>query len=482
LSGVDDSAEFDLLDLISVLRARWLLIAGFVLAISAAAIAYALLARPVYRSTLVMISASAERSSLGGALASTLGSLGGLGSLAGLNIGNDAAVEEALAVLRSRRFGESFINDLDLMPRFFASEWDAEHQKLRLQSGLDRPTELVRVEGRVKVPGEYPLEPGVTLSALLRAGGILDASAFGGKAELARFEVGGDATRQTELLEIDLASVLRGDPTAGVALRPFDYLLIKETPKWTDQESVTLRGEVKVPGMYPIRRGETLHQVIDRAGGLTAYSFPQDSAFTRVKLREREQRQLDMLRDRLPSDLASMALQTAAVNQAGASQALGSSGDSLLDQIQTAQAVGRLVIDLPGLLEAEAGSAKDIVMRNGALLVVPKIKQEVTVIGEVQSSTSHLYTVSLRTDDYIALSGGTTRRADSGRTYVVRAEGSVVAKGGSMFRRSKGAAIQPAHTIVVPFDAERRPPLPFWTSVTQILYNLAISVAAINSF
>jgi polysaccharide biosynthesis/export protein len=354
--------------------------------------------------------------------------------------------------------------------------------ELRLQSGLDRPTELVRIEGRVKVPGEYPLEPGMTVSSLLRAGGNLDASAFGGKAELARYEVGGDGTRQTELVAIDLASVLRGDPAADVTLRPFDYLLIKETPNWTDQESVTLLGEVKFPGTYPVRRGETLHQVLDRAGGLTAYAFPQGSAFTRVELREREQKQLDMLRERLRSDLASMALQAAAVNQAGASQALGASSDSLLNQIQTAKAVGRLVIDLPGLLEEDAGSTKDIVLRNGDLLVVPKLKQEVTVIGEVQSNTSHLYTAALRTNDYVALSGGTTRRADSGRTYVVRADGSVVAQGGSMFSRSQGAAIQPGDTIVVPFDAERLPPLPFWTSVTQILYNLAISVAAVNSF
>jgi hypothetical protein len=37
-------------------------------------------------------------------------------------------------------------------------------------------------------------------------------------------------------------------------------------------------------------------------------------------------------------------------------------------------------------------------------------------------------------------------------------------------------------TIVVPLDTERLPPLPLWQAVTQILYNVAISVAAINSF
>jgi uncharacterized protein involved in exopolysaccharide biosynthesis len=123
-----DIEEFDFLDLLDLLRARWLLIAGFVLAVCVLAIGYVVFARPVYRSTVVLISTSSERNGLGGALASTLGSLGGLGTLAGLNIGNDSSVEEALAVLRSRRFGESFINDFNLMPRFFAPDWDEQRK------------------------------------------------------------------------------------------------------------------------------------------------------------------------------------------------------------------------------------------------------------------------------------------------------------------------------------------------------------------
>jgi polysaccharide biosynthesis/export protein len=157
------------------------------------------------------------------------------------------------------------------------------------------------------------------VSDLLRAGGNLQAAAFGTKAELARYEVTQDATRQTELIDVDLAAVLRGDSAANVTLRPFDYLLIKETPNWTDQESVKLSGEVQFPGTYPIRRGETLYQVIERAGGLTSRAFVKGSAFTRVELKEREQKQLDLLADRMQSDLAVLSLQAAAANQAGAS-------------------------------------------------------------------------------------------------------------------------------------------------------------------
>jgi len=154
----------------------------------------------------------------------------------------------------------------------------------------------------------------------------------------------------------------------------------------------------------------------------------------------------------------------------------------LLVQIRTSQAVGRLVIDLPRTMRATPGSGADVILRDGDRLIVPKFQQEVTVIGEVQTATSHLYRPELGREDYIALSGGVTRRADRDHTYVVRADGSVVAnEGGRWFSRT-ATDIHPGDTIVVPLDTERLPALPFWQAVTSIIYNLAISAAAVNSF
>ncbi len=114
--------------------------------------------------------------------------------------------------------------------------------------------------------------------------------------------------------------------------------------------------------------------------------------------------------------------------------------------------------------------------------MVPRYQQEVTVIGEVQSLTSHLYRADLTRADYIGLSGGMTRHADASKIYVVRANGSVVANTGGFFRiKSDDVKIHPGDTIVVPLDTEHLPPLPMWQAITQILYNIAVSVAAVHT-
>src|SRR5438552_2272958 len=127
---------------------------------------------------------------------------------------------------------------------------------------------------------------------------------------------------------------------------------------------------------------------------------------------------------RLTSRRFCAALQAVGLNAAGAGGAAGaaaaggpagggsalSAGHSLLTQLRESRAIGRLVINLPRLLRSPIGSASDVIVRDGDELLVPKFQQEVTVIGEVQTVTSHLYRPGLSRDDYVALSGGATVR------------------------------------------------------------------------
>jgi len=352
--------------------------------------------------------------------------------------------------------------------------------ELKLQSNQSAPAQVVSVTGRVRAAGDYPLEPGMKVSDLVRAGGSLDDAAYGGVAELSRYVIENGQARRTQLISIDLAAAMRGDPSADLALQPADGLYIKEISGWSSQDQVTLRGEVRFPGTYPIKRGESLRSVIDRAGGLTDLAFVEGSVFTRELLRQREQQEIDRLTDRMQNELVMVSLMEARGNQPGAAQTF-SVGQSLLGQLKAARAVGRLVINLADAINASAGSANDVVLMNGDTLVIPRQSQEVTVIGEVQNVTSHFFKPGLTRDDYIRLSGGMTRMADSRHTYVVRANGSVVAGTGRWTRAGASIAIRPGDTIVVPLDAERQPALPLWLSVTTILYNIAIAVAAVHT-
>jgi protein involved in polysaccharide export with SLBB domain len=357
--------------------------------------------------------------------------------------------------------------------------------ELRLQSTPDRPTQVVGIGGSVKAPGQYPLEPGMTVRDLIRAGGGLAESAYGGQAEITRYQVVNGERRQTDLVTIDLARVMAGDASANSALLPYDVLLIKELPDWSELERVTLQGEVRFPGTYPIKRGETLHQVLDRAGGVTDLAFVDGSVFTRKDLRERESTQLRVLTERMQRDLAILALQSSQSSPQAAAQATAtmSSGQTLLADLQRAQAVGRLVIDLEKVLGSPEGSSADIILKDGDDLVVPKRTQEVTVIGEVPNATSHVWDRNRTLDDYIRQSGGATNQADEKAIYIIRANGSVVTSGGnSWFSRGGTEDVRPGDTIVVPLDVDRMRPLPLWTAVTTIIYNLAVAVAAVNSF
>lgn len=356
---------------------------------------------------------------------------------------------------------------------------------LRLQAVHGEPAQEVTVGGMVRAPGVYPLEPGMRVSDLIRAGANLTDAAYALDAEITRYAFDSTGLRTVEVEDVNLSAVLAGDEAADILLRPFDYLHVKEIARWKERGTVEIAGEVRFPGTYPIEQGETLGQLIERAGGLTPFAFPTGSVFLREDLREREREQLQRLANRLERDLLSLSLQATrsgvGATAAGAESSV-SIGQSLLDQLRQAEPLGRLVIDLPAVIADRRG--RDVILRDGDTLFVPSLTQEVTVIGEVQYSTSHIHRDELARDDYLALSGGLTANADEERIYIVRANGAVVATGGSSkwFRRTGARDVLAGDTIVVPIDVDRVPTLALWQSATSILYNLAIAAAAVGSF
>ena len=356
--------------------------------------------------------------------------------------------------------------DLELLPRDEVFVFPQGVTRRHLVDGN------VSVLGGVTLPGSYPLVKGMRVSDLIRASGGLGRSADGTEAELARYveKEGG-----WKNIEVDLAGVLSGHAAADIRLRGGDELTVK-IRSTVERRTVIVTGRVRFPGRYYIGRGERLSSVLRRVGGLTDNAFPLGAIFLRTDLQRREQENLQRVADRFEMELASVALGSEEGIQRFAT------GQALLNRLRSTEATGRLVIDLPAIIAGDG--EKDIILQQGDHLLVPETPQEVSVVGEVQRSSAHLYIGDLDRDDYIRLSGGLTDKADAARIYIVRANGGVVAEATSsrFFYRSNGVAtIQPGDSIIVPLDAEYVEPVRIWTLVAELVQSFAVSAAAINA-
>lgn len=346
-------------------------------------------------------------------------------------------------------------------------------ESLERQATSDSPEKIVVISGYVRHPGRYPLEDDMSVRDLVRAAGGFSQEAYTLEAELIRFEDNQKSQRETLLLPIKLDESQNG---LGFTLRSFDQLLVKRVPEWAERENISVQGEIKFPGTYTIERGETLSSVIQRAGGLTALAFPDAALFFRESLRQSEREQIELLRKRLQEDLSTSNL----ADDASAAESIDTAR-TLVEQLDSAKALGRLVIDLPMLLDRESYDY-DIVLKGGDELIIPQKPQSVTIIGSVNYPTSHFYDPKLNRDDYIGLSGGLLRRADKKNIYIVRANGRVENFQESRFFPRNNQPVLAGDTIVVPIDVDRMKPLKYWGSVSQIVYQLALGAAAVNSF
>ena len=346
-------------------------------------------------------------------------------------------------------------------------------KKVMRQANYGNPAMVVNISGEVRFPGDYPLDQNMRVNDLIRAAGGLKESTYTAQADLTRLSITEQLTRETQHTSIDLNAILAGDPSKNTRLRAHDRLNIKSIPKWAATGSVFIKGEVRFPGDYPIKEGETLRDVIKRAGGLNDKAFVEATVFLREDLRRREQQQLDVMTKNLESDLATLALEKGEISPE--QRQAHSFAKNLVNQLRSTEAIGRLVVNMQDVLK-DGQQDIDIPLRNGDKVYIPAIMHEVTVLGEVFSPTSHLHNKKLGRKDYINLSGGLTSKADDDKVYIVRASGTVIPSSEKSAKK-----VYPGDTIVIPMDVDRISKLKLWTDVTQVLYQLSLTAASLKT-
>ena len=344
--------------------------------------------------------------------------------------------------------------------------------KLKQQASVTMAMQLVEINGHVTYPGVYPLTVNGEVNDLIAAAGGLLESAYTEQAEITRV-MDGDASK-VKHIKFNLQAAMLGSNGENIALRSKDSINIFSIPNWQENVKVELKGEVKFPGVYTIRRGETLSNLLERAGGFSEFAAPNAAIFTREAIRKQEQQQLAKLSEDLRRDIASKSFE----NSVSSNSLSYDEMNKLLNDLANVEAVGRLVIDLPLIVEDK----QRLVLQNGDALYVPSKRDSISVIGEVNYATSHLFQQGITVDDYIDLSGGLKERAADERIYIIKANGSVkIPSTGSWFAVNDTNILEAGDTIVVPMNADYMDNLTLWSTVTQIVYQLGVAVAAISS-
>ncbi|MDM5128119.1 SLBB domain-containing protein [Aeromonas salmonicida] len=342
-------------------------------------------------------------------------------------------------------------------------------ERLKAQAAQGKPVQIAEVRGEVKYPEIYPLTPYSRTHDLIMAAGGFNEQA--NVIELSRVsERGDDIAIENQRLDLATANRVTGSPL----VQSKDSLNVLPHPQWREEATVQVFGEVKYPGTYTVRRGESLQDLIQRVGGITPYANPNGAVFAREALRKQEAERISLLRDELKQEIATMTLR----RQSSIANYTSSPAEAMtvVNQLENSKAVGRMTIDMPAILSGDKQA--DVMLQDGDKLYVPALQNVVSIQGMVQFPSSHVYDGNLSVNDYLSRAGGTKKQADTDRIYVIKANGSVMLPGDSWFGGRK--SLEPGDTIVVPVDSDYLDNLSIMTSATQVLYQLGVAWSAIK--
>jgi protein involved in polysaccharide export with SLBB domain len=298
-------------------------------------------------------------------------------------------------------------------------------------------------------------------------------------------------TLKTTLLPFNLGRlVIDHDPSQDLLLQPGDVVSIFSqadirVPLNDQTKFVRLDGEIVSAGVYSVSPGETLRDLVQRAGGLAPNAYLFGSQFTRESTRVFQQLRLDEYVQSLELQIqrgtlnqaasAVSAQDTAAVNAAAVNQ------QGLLARLHQLRATGRIVLEVQPDSTGLA-AIPQIQLQDDDHFTVPPVPATVNVVGAVYDQNAFLYQAQRRVGDYLQLAGGPNRNADKGHVFIIRADGSVYSReraNGLWGNNFAATRMYPGDSIVVPEKVLGTSVLRNFINWSQVFSQLALGVAAI---
>ncbi|MDE1176997.1 MAG: SLBB domain-containing protein [Edaphobacter sp.] len=287
-------------------------------------------------------------------------------------------------------------------------------------------------------------------------------------------------------------AVLEGDASQNLDLMPGDVVTIFskadiKVPQTQQTRFVRLEGEVVSSGIYSVRPGETLRQLVQRAGGLTQDAYLYGAEFTRESTRRVQQQRFNEYVDQISLQVSTNAQNSASraisSTDATALAAQQQTTQNIISSLRRVRATGRIVLELaPGATSLD--TLPDLTLEDGDKLIIPKVPSTVSVDGAVYNQNSFLYDPHRRLGDYVHMAGGANRDADRNRAFVLRAGGDVVSRQYSSSLRGHGfdsVRLYPGDTVVIPLNLDKGKTMRMVVDLAQIVGQFGIAVAAMNT-
>jgi protein involved in polysaccharide export with SLBB domain/DNA-binding transcriptional MerR regulator len=315
---------------------------------------------------------------------------------------------------------------------------------------------IVTIHGEVTYPGTYRYAANETVEDLiLQAGGLTNAASLT-KVDVARRIIDPEATEASDTLAFTYSFNINKDFTveetgSHFTLQPYDEVYVRRSPKYIEQQNVTVEGEVQFKGNYTLTNSrQRLSEIIKQAGGLTTRAYPQGAKLMRQMTQEEREQMETMLR-------------TAQRN---------SGNDSIDVKKLLTLTTFPVAIELDKAM-ANPGSDDDPYLREGDRIVVPRFTSTVTINGEVLYPNTVRYKAGEKTDYYLDLAGGVSSTGKRSQTIIIYMNG-MVAKADRKHRPAPGCQ------IVVPTKAKKRGlGLTEWLAIGTSTASIATMIATI---
>ena len=284
----------------------------------------------------------------------------------------------------------------------------------------------VYISGEIKNPGTYPYADNMTLEDFVITAGGLKETASLVRVDVARRVKDNKGTEASETVSQNFTFGLKDgfivDGEPGFVLEPYDQVFVRKSPAYSVQKIVTVKGEVLFEGEYSLnRKNERLSNLIERAGGITAFGYTKGAKLTRVANEDEKKRMadvLDIMRRELGEGLT----------------------DSLKLELDSVFTVG---IDLEEAL-AKPGSSADIVLREGDVISVPEMTSTVKINGAVMMPNTVTYLDGKNVGYYLNQAGGYSQNAKKSKKFIIYMNGHVEKV------KSRSKKVEPGCEIVVP--------------------------------